>query len=242
MPVKRQFQENHILALLPGASYADWAPHFEIINLPLGKVLYEPGAILGHVYFPTTAIISWIYVLSNGASTEVVMTGREGLVGMYQLMGGGKSHNRAMVQTAGQAVRLPLSVALSSFTQNQQVQRLFLLYTQAMITQMAQIGVCHRHHTLDQQLCRMLLLTLDRMDGINIAMTHELMSELLGVRREGVTLAAKRLMKNGVIHYSRGHITVLDRAQLENRVCECYGVIRQEYERLLQHPAKLQQC
>jgi len=137
---------------------------------------------------------------------------------------------------------VPLSVVLSSFTQDQQVQRLFLLYTQAMITQMAQIGVCHRHHTLDQQLCRMLLLTLDRLEGETIVMTHELMSELLGVRREGVTLAAKRLMVDGVIQYARGHISVLDRAELENRVCECYGVIQQEYERLLQHPASVLQC
>jgi CRP-like cAMP-binding protein len=240
--MSRQFHKNHILALLPESTYHEWAPHFDIIDLPMGKVLYEPGAILGHVFFPTTAIVSWIYVLSNGASTEVVMTGREGLIGMYQLMGGGKTHNRAIVQTAGQAVRVPLSVVLGSFTQDQQVQRLFLLYTQAMITQMAQIGVCHRHHTLDQQLCRMLLLTLDRLEGDTIAMTHELMSELLGVRREGVTLAAKRLMVDGVIQYARGRITVLDRAQLENRVCECYDVIHEEYERLLQHPAKLLQC
>jgi CRP-like cAMP-binding protein len=240
--MSRQFQQNHILALLPESTYAAWAPHFEIRDLPMGKVLYEPGTILGHVYFPTTAIVSWIYVLSNGACTEVIMTGRDGLVGMYQLMGGGKSHNRAMVQTAGQAVRVPLSVVLGSFTEDQQVQRLLLLYTQAMITQMAQIGVCHRHHTLDQQLCRMLLLTLDRMDGDTVVMTHELMSELLGVRREGVTLAAKRLMRDGVIHYARGRITVLDRAELENRACECYGVIHQEYERLLQHPAKVLRC
>lgn len=238
--MSRRHQQNHILALLTEASYCEWAPHFEIVDLPMGKVLYEPGDILGHVYFPTTAIVSWIYVLSNGACTEVVMTGREGLVGMYQLMGGGKSLNRALVQTAGQAVRLPLGVVLSSFTHDQQVQRLLLLYTQAMITQMAQIGVCHRHHTLDQQLCRMLLLTLDRLEGNTIMMTHELMSELLGVRREGVTLAAKRLMRDGVTHYSRGRITVQDRAELENRACECYGVIHQEYERLLQHPAKLQ--
>jgi CRP-like cAMP-binding protein len=236
----RRFQQNHILALLPNATYTDWDPHFEIINLPMGKVLYEPGALLGHVYFPTTAIISWVYVLSNGACTEVVMTGREGLVGMYQLMGGGKSHNRAIVQTAGQAVRIPLSVVLSSFTQDQHVQRLFLLYTQAMITQMAQIGVCHRHHTLDQQLCRMLLLTLDRLEGETIRMTHELISDLLGVRREGVTLAAKRLMKANIIHYSRGRITVLNRAELEHKACECYSVIYQEYERLLQHPTKQQ--
>ncbi len=239
--MSRQFHKNHILALLPASTYSAWAPHFEIVDLPMGKVLYEPGAILGHVYFPTTAIVSWIYVLSNGASTEVVMTGREGLIGMYQLMGGGKTHNRAIVQTAGQAVRVPLSVVLGSFTQEQQVQRLFLLYTQAMITQMAQIGVCHRHHTLDQQLCRMLLLTLDRLEGNTIVMTHELMSELLGVRREGVTLAAKRLMVDGVIQYARGHISVLDRAELENRVCECYGVIHEEYERLLQHPASVLQ-
>lgn len=231
--------QNHILGLLPDAIIATWTPYMETVNLPMGKVLYEPGSILGHIHFPSTAIASCIYVLENGASTEVAMAGREGVVGMYQLMGGGKCQNRTIVQTAGQAIRIPLSMVLNSFSQDAEVRRIFLLYTQALITQMAQIAVCHRHHTVDQQLCRMLLQTLQRMDGDTIALTHEVLASLLGVRREGVTLAAKRLMRAGTIRYSRGRITVLDRPQLESSVCECYGVITQEYERLLHMPVSV---
>ena len=177
--------------------------------------------------------MSWVYVLENGATTEIAMTGREGVIGMYMLMGGGKTHNQAIVQTAGRAIRIPVHVVLHTFSQEPQVQSLFWVFTRALITQMAQIAVCHRHHTLDQQLCRMLLLTLNRMDGDAIVMTHEVIARLLGVRREGVTIAAKKLMLEGIIHYARGRITILDRSALEERVCECYGVIRQEYERLL---------
>ena len=231
--MSRLSAKNHILSLLPEITVNTWAPHFETIDLPMGKVLHESGSILRHMYFPTTAIVSWVYVLENGASTEIAMAGHEGVVGMYMLMGGGKSHNQAVVHTAGQAIRIPLSVVLESFNQDHEVQRIFWLFTRALITQMAQIAVCHRHPTLDQQLCRLLLLILHRIDGDAIMMTHEVIASLLGVRREGVTLAAKKLMHEGLISYARGHITVLDRAALELRACECYSVISQEYERLL---------
>jgi CRP-like cAMP-binding protein len=225
--------------LLPETTYTAWAPYFETVELPMGAVLYEPGSTLSHIYFPTTAIASWVYMLENGASTEIAMTGREGVVGMYMLMGGGKSHNQAIVQTSGQLIRIPLSVVIKSFNQGHEVQSIFWLFTRALITQMAQIAVCHRHHTLDQQLCRMLLLTLQRIDGDTIMMTHEGIANLLGVRREGVTIAAKKLMHEGSISYIRGRITVHDRSALERRSCECYDVIRQEYKRLLQLPQAL---
>ena len=229
----RQFTKNNILNLLPEATYQSWAPYFETVELPMGKVLYEPGSTLSHMYCPTTAIVSWVYVLENGATTEIAMTGREGVIGMYMLMGGGKTHNQAIVQTSGQLIRIPLSVVIKSFNQGHEVQSIFWLFTRALITQMAQIAVCHRHHTLDQQLCRMLLLILKRIDGNTIVMTHEVIASLLGVRREGVTMAAQKLMQEGTIRYARGRITILDKPALEQRVCECYGVIRQEYERLL---------
>lgn len=231
--MSRLSAKNHILSLLPEVTVNTWASHFETVDLHMGKVLYEPGNILSHMYFPTTAIVSWIYVLENGATTEIAMTGREGVVGMYMLMGGGKSHNQAIVQTAGQAIRVPVKLVMDTFSQGHQVQSIFWLFTRALITQMAQIAVCHRHHTLDQQLCRMLLLTLNRIDGDTIVMTHEVIASLLGVRREGVTLAAKKLMLEGIISYVRGRITVLDHRALELRACECYNVISQEYERLL---------
>ena len=231
--MSRQFTQNNILNLLPEATHQSWVPYFENVELAMGQVLYAPGSTLSHMYFPTTAIVSWVYVLENGATTEIAMTGREGVVGMYMLMGGGKTHNQAIVQTAGQAIRIPVHVVLHTFSQEQQVQSLFWMFTRALITQMAQIAVCHRHHTLDQQLCRMLLLILKRIDGNTIVMTHEVIASLLGVRREGVTMAAQKLMQEGTIRYARGRITILDKPALEQRVCECYGVIRQEYERLL---------
>ena len=229
----RKLTKNNILNLLPEVTYTAWAPYFETVELPMGKVIYEPGSILSHMYFPTTAIVSWVYVLENGASTEIAMTGREGVVGMYMLMGGGKSHNQAIVQTAGQAIRVPVKLVMDTFSQGHQVQSIFWLFTRGLITQMAQIAVCHRHHTVDQQLSRMLLLTLDRMDDNTIVMTHEVIASLLGVRREGVTMAAKKLMDEGIIRYARGRITIQNRTALEQRACECYGVIRQEYARLL---------
>jgi len=229
----RQITQNNILNLLPDATYSAWEPYFESVELPMGQVLYDPSSTLSHMYFPTSAIVSWVYMLENGATTEIAMTGREGVLGMYMLMGGGKTQNQGIVQTAGQAIRLPVQVVLDTFSQGHEVQSIFWLFTRALITQMAQIAVCHRHHTLDQQLCRMLLLTLDRIDGDTIVMTHEVMASLLGVRREGVTMAAQKLMHEGIIRYARGRITVLDRARLAQRACECYGVIHQEYERLL---------
>ena len=171
----RKISKNNILNLLPASTYNAWAPYFEVIELPMGKVLYAPGSILSHMYCPTSSIVSWVYVLKNGASTEIAMTGREGVVGMYMLMGGGKSHNQAIVQTAGQAIRIPVKLVMDTFSQGHQVQSIFWLFTRGLITQMAQIAVCHRHHTVDQQLSRMLLLTLDRMDDNTIVMTHEVM-------------------------------------------------------------------
>jgi CRP-like cAMP-binding protein len=231
--MQQAFIGNRILNLLPQAVFATWVPHLEIIDLHMGKVLYEAGSILSHTYFPTTAIVSWINALENGATTEIAMAGREGVVGMYMLMGGGKSHNQAIVQTEGQAIRIPVHVVQDTFKKGQEVQSIFWLFTRALIAQMAQIAACHRHHTLDQQLCRMLLMTLDRIDGNTIVMTHEVIASLLGVRREGVTMAAQKLMHEGIINYARGRITVLNKEALKQRACECYGVIHQEYERLL---------
>lgn len=233
-----QNNKNHILAMLPADVLTAWQADLETMALRQGQVLYEPGQTLSHLYFPTTAIVSWVYVLENGASTEVAMTGKESVIGMYLLMGGGKSLNHALVQTAGQALRIPVARVLASFQQahGQEVQAVFWLFTRALITQMAHVAVCHRHHSLEQQLSRMLLMTLDRSEGNTIGLTHDMLARFLGVRREGVTVAAQKLMHDGIIHYARGHITVQDRAALEQRSCECYGVIRQEYARLLPRP------
>lgn len=224
---------NKIISFLPSAVVTEWAPHFEHVDLKLGQVLYEPGRILGHLYFPLTAIVSWVRILENGASTKVAITGREGVVGIYLLMGAAQTLNRAIVQKAGSAIRLRLSVVLGSFNQGNAVQNILLRYTQTLFNQMAQGSVCHRHHSLEQQLCCMLLLTLDRQDDNTIVLTHELLASLLGVRREGVTQAAHRLMKQNLISYSRGNITVHDRVALEKRSCECYNVINNEYRRFL---------
>lgn len=222
---------NKIISFLPANILNEWTPHFEHVELELGQVLYEPGRALGHLYFPITAIVSWVRILENGASTKVAITGREGVVGIYLLMGAEQTLNRAIVQKAGSALRLRLSVVLGNFNHGHEVQRIFLNYTQTLFNQMAQGSVCHRHHTLEQQLCCMLLLTLDRQDSPTIVLTHELLASLLGVRREGVTQAAHRLMKQNFISYSRGNITVLDRAALEKRSCECYNAINTGYNR-----------
>lgn len=224
---------NQIISFLPPDVVTEWAPHFEHVELKLGQVLYEPGRVLGHLYFPLTAIVSWVRILENGASTKVAITGREGLVGIYLLMGAAQTLNRAIVQKAGAALRLRLSVVLGSFNQGNAVQRVLLRYTQTLFNQMAQGSVCHRHHSLEQQLCCMLLLTLDRQDDNTIVLTHELLASLLGVRREGVTQAARRLTKQNLISYSRGNITVHDRVALERRSCECYSVINDGYNRCL---------
>ncbi len=227
------YRLNKIIDLLPSDIFKEWAPHLELVDLKLGQVLHEPGRIVSHLHFPLTAIVSWIRLLENGDTTQVAMTGKEGVVGIYLLMGAAHTHNQAVVQKAGTALRLRLSVVLGSFNQGNPVQQLLLRYTQTLITQMAQGAVCHRHHAIEQQLCSMLLLTLDRQDGDSIAWTHETMANLLGVRREGVTQAAKRLMNDDVLSYSRGRITVLNRAALAERACECHGVIRDEERRLL---------
>ncbi len=230
------YKLNTIINLLPNEVFKEWARHFELVDLKLGQVLHEPGRVVGHLHFPLDTIVSWVRILKNGDTAQVAMTGKEGVVGIYLLMGAAHTHNRAIVQKAGTAIRLRLSVVLGSFNQGNAVQQLFLKYTQTLFTQIAQGSVCYRHHSLDQQLCRMLLLTLDRQASPSIELTHELMASLLGVRREGVTQAAKRLMNDNILSYTRGHITVLDRAALEKRACECYSVIRDDERRYLSTP------
>jgi CRP-like cAMP-binding protein len=230
-------RSNHLLAALPNADWQRWQPLLEPVKLPLGKVLYEPGSRLSHVYFPTTSIVSLLYVMEDGASAEIAVVGHEGIVGISLFMGGESTPSRAVVQSAGQGFRLRASAIREEFGRVGSVMHLLLRYTQALITQMAQTAVCNRHHSLDQQLCRWLLLSLDRLPSGELAMTQELIANMLGVRREGVTEAAGHLQAAGLIHYRRGHIKVLDRPKLEKRVCECYAVVKKEYDRLL--PAKL---
>ncbi len=226
-------RRNNLLASLPDTEWQRWQPQLELVDLPLGKVLSEPGSQPSHVYFPTNAIVSLLYVLENGASAEIAVVGREGVVGVSLFMGGGSTSSRAVVQSAGMGYRLSASAIQREFEHSSPVMHLMLRYTQALITQMSQTAVCNRHHSLDQQLCRWLLLSLDRLPGNELVMTQELISNMLGVRREGVTEAALKLQSSGLIHYSRGHITVLDRARLEQRTCECYRVVKVEYDRLL---------
>lgn len=226
---------NDLLASLPPAEWARIAPLLETVNLPLGKVLYESGANMSHVYFPTTSIVSLLYVMEDGASAEIAVVGHEGVVGIALFMGGETTPSRAVVQSAGTGLRLRASAIKEEFNRSGPVMHLLLRYTQALITQMAQTAVCNRHHSLDQQLCRWLLLSLDRLNGSELVMTQELIANMLGVRREGVTEAALKLARMGMIRYARGHITVLDRPALESRVCECYAVVKKEYDRLLPH-------
>jgi CRP-like cAMP-binding protein len=223
---------NRLLAALPESDLARWQPLLEPVELPLGEVLYESGGLLSHVYFPTTAIVSLLYVMENGASAEIAVVGNEGVVGISLFMGGESTPSRAVVQSAGRGFRMTASVIKDEFGRSP-VLHLLLRYTQALITQMAQTAACNRHHSLDQQLCRWLLLSLDRLRGSELVMTQELISNMLGVRREGVTEAALKLQKAGLIRYSRGHIAVLDRAGIERRTCECYAVVKKEYDRLL---------
>jgi len=225
-------KQNHLLAALPEAEWQRWLPQLEPIELTLGQVVYEPGGVLGHLYFPTTAIVSLLYVMENGAPAEIAVVGNEGTVGISLFMGGESTTSRAVVQSAGHGYRLPSRVLKEEFNRAP-VLHLLLRYTQALITQMAQTAVCNRHHTLDQQLCRWLLLSLDRLRGDELVMTQELISNMLGVRREGVTESALKLQRAGLIRYARGHIVVLDRGGLERRACECYGVVKKEYDRLL---------
>jgi CRP-like cAMP-binding protein len=224
---------NQLIAALPSAEAQRWLPQLEWVQMPLGEVLYESGSMLTHVYFPTTAIVSLLYVMENGASAEIAVVGNEGIVGISLFMGGGTTPSRAVVQSAGQGYRLDAQAMKDEFDRAGPVLHLLLRYTQALITQMAQTAVCNRHHSLDQQLCRWLLLSLDRLPGNQLVMTQELIANMLGVRREGVTEAALKLQKAELIRYSRGRITVLDRAGLEQRTCECYAVVKKEYDRLL---------
>jgi len=226
-------KSNRLLAALPEADWPRWQPLLEWVDMPLGEVLYESGRTLSHVYFPTSAIVSLLYVMENGASAEIAVVGNEGVVGISLFMGGESTPSRAVVQSAGMGVRMRAQTIKEEFNRAGPVMHLLLRYTQALITQMAQTAVCNRHHTLDQQLCRWLLLSLDRLQGSELTMTQELIANMLGVRREGVTEAALKLQKIGLIRYARGHIHVLDRAGLEARTCECYAVVKKEYDRLL---------
>jgi CRP-like cAMP-binding protein len=230
-------RNNFLLAALPDAEWQRWRYSVERVEMPLGQVLYEAGSTLTHVYFPTTSIVSLLYVMENGASAEIAVVGNEGLVGISLFMGGESTPSRAVVQSAGHGLRLKAQLMKDEFDRAGPVLHLLLRYTQALITQMAQTAACNRHHTLDQQLCRWLLLSLDRLRANELAMTQELIANMLGVRREGVTEAALKLQQAGLISYTRGRITVLDRAGLEQRTCECYAVVKREYDRLL--PEKL---
>ena len=226
-------RRNQLLGALPNVEWERWWPQLESVEMPLGQVLYESGGTLEHVYFPTTSIVSLLYVMQNGASAEIAVVGYEGIVGISLFMGGESTPSRAVVQSAGHGVRLPALAIKQEFGESGPVMHVLLRYTQALITQMAQTAVCNRHHSLDQQLCRWLLLSLDRLQGNELVMTQELIANMLGVRREGVTEGALKLQQAGLIRYARGRISVLDRVGLEHRTCECYAVVKQEYDRLL---------
>jgi CRP-like cAMP-binding protein len=226
-------QRNHLLAALEPLELRRWQEELEPCDLPLGQVLYESGVTMSHVFFPTTAIVSLLYVMEDGASAEIAVVGNEGLVGVSLFMGGGSTPSRAVVQSAGAGLRLRAAFLQKEFLGSVPVMSLLLRYTQALITQMAQTAVCNRHHSLDQQLCRWLLLSLDRLSGDELHMTQELIANMLGVRRGGVTDAAMKLQEAGLIRYSRGRIQIVNRGGLEQRSCECYAVVKKEYDRLL---------
>jgi CRP-like cAMP-binding protein len=230
-------RQNHLLAALPASDYERLAAHLELIPMKLGDVLYESGDALGYVYFPTTSIVSLLYVMEDGASAEIAIVGNEGILGISLFMGGETTPSRAVVQSAGEGFRLKAELLKSEFGRYGPTMHLLLRYTQALITQMAQTAVCNRHHSVDQQLCRWLLLSLDRLAANELSMTQELIANMLGVRREGVTEAAGKLQDAGLIRYRRGTITVLDRPGLEARTCECYQVVRTEFDRLLPYVA-----
>ncbi len=233
MREQMEARQNQLLAALPLSLYHSLLPHLELVKMPLGKVLYESGVIMTNVYFPVDCIVSLLYVMQNGSSAEISVIGREGIVGISLFMGGESTPSRAIVQSAGHAFRLSSQRFKQAFEAHPEMLHLMLRYTQALLTQMAQTAVCNRHHSIDQQLCRWLLLSLDRLPSNRLVMTQELIANMLGVRREGVTEAAGKLQKLGVIAYSRGKITVLDRPKLEALSCECYGVVKRETDRLL---------
>ncbi len=226
-------KQNHLLAALPAAEFDRLVPHLELVPMPLGEALYESGGRLQHVYFPTTSIVSLLYVMEDGASAEIAVVGNEGILGISLFMGGETTPSRAVVQSAGVGYRLKSQLLKQEFNRGGEVMRLLLRYTQALITQMAQTAVCNRHHSVEQQLCRWLLLSLDRLSTHELTMTQELIANMLGVRREGVTEAAGNLQRAGLIRYRRGQIKVLDRPRLEQAVCECYAVVKKEFDRLL---------
>jgi CRP-like cAMP-binding protein len=228
--------QNHLLAALSPQERERIFPHLQRVPMKLGKVLYESGDVLRHVYFPTDSIISLLYVMADGASAEISVVGNEGLIGVALFMGGETTPSRAIVQSAGYAYRLVGQRLKEEFHRSGAMQLLLLRYTQALLTQMAQTAVCNRHHSVDQQLCRWLLLSLDRLPSSDLTMTQELIANMLGVRREGVTEAAGKLQKLGIIRYTRGRISVLDRPRLEQRCCECYAVVKKETDRLLRQP------
>jgi len=225
--------QNHLLAALPAEVFERLSPHLELVSMPLGEVLYESGGQLQHVYFPTTAILSLHYVMEDGASAEIAGVGNEGVLGISLFMGGNTTPSRATVQTGGHGYRLRGQLMMEEFNRAGSMMRLMLRYTQALMTQMSQTAVCNRHHSVEQQLCRWLLLTLDRLPSSELTMTQELIAGMLGVRREGITETAGNLQREGLISYRRGHITVLDRSRLESHACECYGVVKKEFHRLL---------
>ena len=225
--------QNTLLAALPSEELARLLPNLEGVLMPLGKILYESGDLMTHVYFPTTAIVSMLYVLEDGASAEIAVVGNEGILGISLFMGGETTPSRAVVQTAGHAYRLKAQLLKDEFNRAGPVLRLLLRYTQALITQMTHTAVCNRHHSIDQQLCRWLLLSLDRLPSLTLITTQELIASMLGVRRGSVTESAGKLQRAGLIRYKRGRIDVLDRPGLEKASCECYAVVRREYDRLL---------
>jgi len=233
MPILHRPQQNRLFAALPASEQERLLPHLELIPMPLGRVLYESGSRQSHVYFPTTSIVSLMYVMADGASSEIAVVGNDGMVGVALFMGGETTPSRAIVQSAGHSYRLSARRLKQEFMRAGVLQHVLLRYTQALLTQMAQTAVCNRHHSIDQQLCRWLLLTLDRLPGSELVVTQELIASMLGVRREGVTQAAGDLQDAGLIRYRRGRISVLDRRGLESRVCECYRVVKVESDRLL---------
>jgi CRP-like cAMP-binding protein len=232
MAVPADARMNRLLAALPAADWQRWSPNLELVDMPLGQVLCESGMTLSHAYFPTTAIVSLLYVMENGSSAEIAVVGNEGLVGISLFMGGETTPSRAVVRSAGQGVRMAARTLKVEFARPS-VLHLLLRFTQALITQMSQTAVCNRHHSLDQQLCRWLLLSRDRLQGDDLVLTQQLIANMLGVRREGVTEAALGLQRAGLIRCSRGRISLLDRVGLEKRTCECYAVVKAEYDRLL---------
>jgi CRP-like cAMP-binding protein len=233
MPGSPDSGKNYLLTALTADVFSRLNPHLELVSMPLGSPIYESGGRLQHVYFPTNSIVSLLYVLESGASAEIAVVGNEGVVGISLFMGGDTTPSRAIVQSAGEGYRLKAAILKSEFQRGGQLMHLLLRYTQALITQMCQTAVCNRHHSVEQQLCRWLLLSLDRLSSNELVMTQELLANMLGVRREGVTEAAGNLQRSGLIRYSRGRITVLDRPGLERSACECYAVVKKEFDRLL---------